>query len=254
MKCKNCGATLDEGALYCRKCGTAVPQKPESKPKRAAGGKRAKTGWLNRVSALIDGIRAWCVDAFAAVKGWFQNLGRSAFFRNRRLLMLTGIGAALLIVLIIVIASAASCKKTKTYKSPDEVTAAVFEALETGDGEKLYEMTELSVKVLGEHTEIFGEGGTPEEVMRGYYERLADELYTALTEQHGKGFRLSGTFETTIITDAAIFETNRALGLEAAQYAEISGPLSVDEEIAKSIRIVAVELNGAWKPVVVYLY
>ena len=125
MKCKNCGATLDEGALYCRKCGTAVPQKPESKPKRAAGGKRAKTGWLNRVSALIDGIRAWCVDAFAAVKGWFQNLGRSAFFRNRRLLMLTGIGAALLIVLIIVIASAASCKKTKTYKSPDEVTAAL---------------------------------------------------------------------------------------------------------------------------------
>lgn len=251
MKCKNCGATLDEGALYCRKCGTAVPQKPESKPKRAAG---AKAGWLERVTALIDGIRTWCVNAFAAGKGWVQNLGKSAFFRNRRLLMLTGAGAALLLVLIIVIASAASCKKTKTYKSPDEVTAAVLEALETGDGEKLYEMTELSVKVLGEHTEIFGEGNTPEEVMRGYYKRLADELYTALTEQHGKGFRLSGTFETTIITDAAIFETNRALGLEAAQYAEISGPLSVDEEIAKSIRIVAVELNGAWKPVVVYLY
>ena len=254
MKCKNCGATLDEGALFCRRCGTAVSQKPDAKPARAVGGKRTQNKRLERITAAVKGIGAWFSDVFTRVKGWFTGLFQSAFFQNRRLLMLTGVGAALLVVLIIVIASAASCKKTKSYKTPDEVTAAVLEALEQGNGEQLYEMTALSREVLGKHTEIFGEGDTPEAVMRGYYERLADDFSEKLSTQYGKGFRLTGTFETTVITDTSIFETNRALGLEAAQYAEITGPLSVDEEIATSIRIIAVELDGAWKPVVVYLY
>ena len=44
------------------------------------------------------------------------------------------------------------------------------------------------------------------------------------------------------------------LGLEATQYAEITGPLTVNGEQVKNIHIVAVELNGEWKPLVVYLY
>lgn len=254
MKCRNCGATLDEGALYCRKCGTSVAPLPETKPKRATGKKRANNGWLARIAAWIEGIAAWCSDAFMRIKDWFAGLKRSKFFKNRRLLMLTGVGAALLLVLIIVIASAASCGKAKKYRTPEETAAAVIEALEAGDGKTLCELTKLSENVLGKHPETFGAGDSPEAVMQGYYERLAGDLYTSLSAQYGKGFKLSGQLETTIVTDTSIFETNRALGLEAAQYAEIAGPLSVDGATVTNIHIVAVELNGEWKPLVVYLY
>ena len=70
MKCKNCGATLDEGALFCRKCGTAVPQTPEPTQKKRLAFK------LPDLSGLL---------------------------KNRRLLVSLGAGLALLLVLIIVI-------------------------------------------------------------------------------------------------------------------------------------------------------
>ena len=254
MKCKNCGATLDEGALFCRRCGTAAPPAPEPKPKRAAGKKRANTGWLANVLAPIKGIGAWFADAFLRIKDRFADLKQAKIFKNRRLMMLIGAVAALLLVLIIVIASASSCCRTKQPKTPDDTAAAVIEALESGDGEALYRMTELSRAVLGAHPETFGAGDTPEAVMRGYYERLAGDLHGRLTEEYGEGFRLIGTLQTTVIDDTSIFETNRALGLEATQYAEISGPLSVDGETVTEIHIVAVELDGEWKPLVVYLY
>ena len=249
MKCRNCGATLDEGALFCRKCGTSVPVQSEPKQKRTA--KKTGTsapadrlsGIIQAIGGFFSGVAAWVKDRFDAVKA-------SGLFKNRRLLMMTGIGAALIVVLIIVIACAASCKKRDRFKTPEALAAAVIETLEKGDGERLREMNRLSETVLGAHPETFGEGDTPEAVMKGYYARLADEISAALS----KDDRLEGQLETKIVTDTSIFETNRALDLSATQYAEITGPLSVNGEFVKNIRIVAVELDGKWRPLVVYLY
>lgn len=255
MKCKNCGAPLDEGALFCRRCGTAAPKAPEATPKRIVKKKNnVLSGITGRITEYAERIGKWCSGAFARIRSGFNQLNETKLFRNRRLLMLTGAGAALLLVLIIVIVSAASCRKPVKYKTAEELTAAVIDALDTGDSEQLYRMSALSRKVLGEHTEIFGEGDTPEAVMQGYYGRMTDTVKAkraAIEEVDGA---LTGQLETTVITDASIFETNRALGLDAAQYAEITGPLLEDDAFVTNVRIVAVELNGEWKLLVVYLY
>ncbi len=252
MKCKNCGATLDEDALFCRRCGTAVPETPEAKPKKQV--KTVLSGITEQISGWFERIGKWISGTYAQVRNWFARRKGAGLFKNRRLLMLTGIGAALLVVLIVVIASAASCKKPKKLDTPEAVTAAVLEALNGGDGETLYEMTVLSVKTLGAHPEEFGEGETPEAVMQGYYERLARAFHAEMTERFGETFTLEEQTESELITGTEIFETNRALGLEATQYAEITGPLTVNGEQVKNIHIVAVELDGEWKPLVVYLY
>ena len=255
MKCRNCGATLDEGALFCRKCGTSVPREPEGKTTRThTERKTGLSGFLRRIPEVLKGIGGFFSDAAAWVRDRFNAVKDSKFFKNRRLLMMTGIGAALLVILIIVIASAASCKKPDRYKTPEELSTAVLDALDTGDGGKLYEMSRLSETVLGAHPETFGEGDTPAAVMQGYYERLAGDLRTTLSERYGEEYRLAGQLETTIVSDTSIFEANRALDLSAEQYAEISGPLTVNGEFVKNIRIVAVELDGEWKLLVVYLY
>ena len=252
MKCKNCGATLDEGALFCRKCGTAAPKTPETETRSEKG--TGVSVWKDRISGIFAGIKTRFTDAIAWIKGRFSDLKNAQFWKNRRLLMLTGAGAALLLVLIIVIASVASCKKTQKYRTPEALAAAVIEALNEGDGERLFKMAKLSENLLGVHTETFGGGETPEAVMKGYYERLAGDLNTRLTEQYGTEHRLEGQLETTIVADTSIFETNRALDLEAAQYAEISGPLTLNGESVTNVHIVAVELDGEWKLLVVYLY
>lgn len=247
MKCKNCGATLDEGALFCRKCGTAVPETPA--PKRSA-----LTAAKDRIVGFFAGVGAWCSAAIAKIGDGISKLKDSGLLKKRRFLMMCGAALLLLIVLIVVIACAASCKKTVKYETPDELSVAVVETLNAGDGEKLYEMAKLSEKALGVHTEIFGAGDTPETVMQRYYTRLAGDLETTLTERYGGEYRLEGQLETTIVADTSIFETNRTLGLEAARYAEITGPLSVNGEQVTNIRIVAVETDGEWKLIVVYLY
>lgn len=254
MKCKNCGAPLDEGALFCRRCGTAAPETPEPKQKELTISLPDLTDVKDRISGFFRGIGAWFSGLFQRIGNRLKGLKDTPFFQNKRLLMLTGAGAALLAVLIIVIACAASCKKSAAYKTPEDVTAAVVKALETGDGEKLYEMTKLSEQVLGAHTETFGAGDTPEAVMQGYYKRLAGDFSAQLAERYGRNAALEAQTESEIITDASIFEANRALGLEAAQYAEITGTLSVNGETATNIHIVAVDLDGEWKPLVVYLY
>ena len=255
MKCKNCGATLDEGALFCRRCGTSVPQEPEPEPKRKHKAKKtALSGIKDRVFGWFGKVGKWFSGMFAQIRNRFARLKTAKPAQKRRFLLLSGACAALLVVLIVVIVCAASCKKPRKYETPEKLTEAVIETLEKGDGEALYEMTGLSVKVLGEHTELFGAGDTPEAVMRGYYERLAGDLFTELTAQYGEGFRLEGETETTIVTDTTIFETNRALGLEAERYAEVTGPLTVNGESVTNLRIVAVELDGAWKLLAVYLY
>lgn len=254
MKCKNCGATLDEGALFCRKCGTAAPKAPEPAGKRYVRKNEFLSGVTGWITDRAEQIGKWCSGTFARVRNRFNGLKESKLFRNRRLLMLTGAGAALLLVLIIVIVCAASCKKPAKYRTTEELTDAVIDALDAGDGERLYRMSALSTKVLGEHTEIFGEGDTPKAVMQGYYKRLADEVNEKRAEIEEVDGALEGQLETTVITDTSIFETNRALGLDAAQYAEITGLLLEDEAFVTNIRIVAVELDGEWKLLVVYLY
>jgi uncharacterized membrane protein YvbJ len=110
MKCKNCGFELDEGALFCRKCGTAAPA-----PEQSAAKKRG--------SRLPD---------------------LSKLLKNRRLLTVTGVGAAILIALILILCLA-TCGKTETrFQTADEAFAAAIDALKAGDGERLYAMTETS--------------------------------------------------------------------------------------------------------------
>ena len=255
MKCKNCGATLDEGALFCRRCGTSVPQEPEPEPKTT---KRTKNTAL---SGITDGIAGWFGRAgkwisgtFAQARNRFAHLKTAKPAQKRRFLLLTGACAALIVVLIVVIVCAASCKAPAKYETPEKLTEAVIETLQQGDGETLYNMAELSHKVLGEHTDLFGAGDTPEAVMQGYYERLAGDLHAGLTAEYGEGYQLEGETETTIVTDTTIFETNRALGLEAERYAEVTGPLYVGDAFVTNLRVVAVELDGAWKLLAVYLY
>ncbi len=234
MKCKNCGATLDEGALFCRKCGTAAP-KPEPKPKKKSG-------------LHID---------LSGVKKLFRKAKEhiAALLKNRRFMTFAGAALAFLLVLIIVIVSVASCKGTGTtgFKTPEEAANAAVIALQDGDGERLYRMTTLSESLLGRHPEVFGEGDTPEAVMKGYYTKLADDMNAQLTERFGREAALRLEAEPRLLSGTDIFESNRALGAEAAQYAEIEGPLSVDGETVRYVRMVAAEIDGEWKLIVLYL-
>jgi hypothetical protein len=253
MKCKNCGAPLDEGALFCRRCGTAAPKTPEPAGKRTVK-MNASSGASDRIRDLAARTGAWFSGTFDTIRGRFGGLRDSKLFRNRRLLMLAGAGAALLLVLIIVIASAASCRKQAHYQTTEELTAAVIDALDAGDGNRLYKMSKLAHKTLGEHKEIFGEGSTPEAVMEGYYKRLTYEVNVRRAEIEDVDGALNGQLETRIVTDTSIYETNRALGLEATQYAEITGLLLEEDAFVANLRIVAVELDGEWRLLVVYIY
>lgn len=226
MNCRNCGAPLPPDARFCRKCGTDVLVSPPVMPKKSI---------LQR--------------PMAAVWQWLDK----PIFHNKKALLLIGGGAALFVLLLILILSIASCAPKK-MKTPEAVADAVLETLEQGDGETLAKLAALSEPLMGQHPEIFGEGDTPKQIMRGYYDRLAGELYERLKAQYGKRFTLEGALTTNLLTDADIWEVNRALDLDALQYAELTGPLTVNGEAAANLRIVAVELNGEWKLLVVYLY
>jgi Na+-transporting methylmalonyl-CoA/oxaloacetate decarboxylase gamma subunit len=219
MKCKNCGFELDEGALFCRKCGTAAPA-----PEQSAAKKRG--------SRLPD---------------------LSKLLKNRRLLTVTGVGAAILIALILILCLA-TCGKTETrFQTADEAFAAAIDALKAGDGERLYAMTETSEAFLGAHPEQFGAGDSPAAVMKDYYKRLADDFQTRLAP-YGEDFELLPLLQTETLSGSAIFEANRALGIEAEEYATAEGPLSINGETAANVYLVAAKLDGEWKLIVVYLY
>ena len=72
-------------------------------------------------------------------------------------------------------------------------------------------------------------------------------------EQYDREITLMLEAEPRLLSGTDIFESNRALGVEAAQYAEIDGPLSVDGETVRYVRMVAAEINGEWKLIVLYL-
>lgn len=215
MKCKNCGFELEEGALFCRKCGTAAPKEPESP---------AKKPLLNRKKL------------------------------HSRVAPLIALGVLLVLVLIVVIVCAASCsKRTTKYESPDALIDDVVNALETGDGARLYDMTKLSESFLGAHPETFGEGDSPAAVMKGYYTRLADDFCAQMNERFPEGFRLDSRLTAEFRVDSEIYETNRALGLEAETCATVTGPLTVNGETVADLYLVMVQLDGTWQLLVLYL-
>jgi len=220
MKCKNCGFELDEGARFCRKCGTAVPTATETKPKQ----------------------RAWNLPDL------------SGLWKNRRLFTWIGVGAAAVLVLVLILCLTTCGGKKTGFQTPDEVFDAAIEALVNGDGDRLYEMTKTSEAFLGAHPETFGAGDSPTAVMKAYYADLAGAFRSELTETYGTGFELVPQIQTETLSGSAIFEANRALGIEAEEYATGSGSLSVNGAPVKDVYLVAAKLGGEWRLIVVYLY
>ena len=218
MNCKNCGAPLSEGAQFCKRCGTAVTdaKAPSKKPR--------------------------------TLRQLWENVKRS-----RAVLLPIAAGVLLLLLALILVISVVSCSRAK-LKTPEAVGDAVVAALQKGDGDTLYELSRTSVPFLGQHTEQFGEGDTPETVMRQYYRTLADTLHQRLKETYGKRFTITSDLTVTLVSDTAVFEPNRALEIEAEQYAILTGPLSVSGTDEGTLRLVAAKLNNEWKLLIVYLY
>ena len=246
MKCKNCGATLDEGALFCRKCGTAAPERTEpQKPERKT------PAFIKRAADGLKQAGAWTAARFSALK-------RAKVWKNKRFLLVCGVSLALLIALIVLIVSVASCgaKQKDAFKTSDELVAAAIDALERGDGQRLRTLASVSEPLLGLHPELYGEGDTPQAVMTGYYTRLADGFYERMYGRFGSGFRLETQTETQTKTGSEIFEANRSLGIEADEYISVSVTFSVDGEVVADTEaaIIAAHLDGEWKLIVLYLY
>ncbi len=327
MHCTNCGAPLEEGALFCRKCGTSVPETPETSPFTDVKPKEKGSPFTDRKPGKKHGSpdaepkektpspfadteskektpspfadaepKEKTPSPFADAEPKEKTPSQlsdaepetpivlsepepeekkperapkrirerkapkqlrlpdlKALPRKTRLMLLGGAAARLLIVLTVVIVSAVSCGKAQKFASPDAVKDAVIDALNRGDGERLAALAKVSAPFLGKHPETYGEGDTPEAVMRGYYKRTVNDLRTKLVERFGKDCTLEGAIETKLLSGSEIFETNRALGLEAPQYAEMTGPLTVNGETVASLRIVAAELDGEWKLIAAYV-
>lgn len=218
MNCQNCGAPLPEGAKFCKKCGTEVPEQAKEP----------------RVIRFFAGL-------------WEKLSG------NRTLLYAITGGLLLLTVALIVVIGAVSCSH-HTLKTPEDVADAVVTALEKGDGDALCALAKTAEPLLGRHPEQFGEGDTPEAVMLSYYRTLAGDLRNRLTQDFGKGFALEAQLTSELVTGSGVFEPNRALNVEAEQYAVLTGPLTVDGGEVGTLRLVAVLLNGEWKLLIVYVY
>lgn len=214
MNCKTCGAPLDEGALFCRKCGTEVPKtQPHPSSKRSP---------------------------------------LSALKHNRTLLLWIAGAVLLLAAVLIVTVSVLSCSR-RTPTTPEEIADAVVAALQKGDGDRLCALAKTGEAFLGQHTEQFGEGDSPEAVMRAYYRTLADDFKQHLTDAYGKDFLTEAQLTITYASGTAVFEPNRALNIEATQYATLTGPLTVSGSTIGTLRLVTAEINGEWKLLVVYL-
>ena len=108
--------------------------------------------------------------------------------------------------------------------------------------------------LLGQHPEQFGEGDTPADVMRGYYRTLASDLKERLIQSYGRGFQLEAQLTAETVSGTGTFEPNRALDIEAEQYAVLTGPLTVAGEPVGTLRLVCAQQGGEWKLLVVYLY
>ena len=213
MNCRNCGAPLDEGAFFCRKCGTSVPKQPAVQPKKT----------------LLSRLKS-----------------------NKAALILLAAGAAVLLLALVLILSVVSCSRNR-FRTPEAVTEAVLTALSNGDSDRLCKLSRTSEPFLGQHPEAFAAGDTPHAVMQGYYRALGESVRIRLLERGGNRLGLGEQAETRFVSGSEIFESNRSLDIDATQYAVTSGPLTVDGETVASIQIIAAELDGEWKLIVVYI-
>ncbi len=269
MKCRHCGAELDEGARFCRFCGTEAQTEPElvlasdtapdTEPDRTPDPEPEPVAEERTELPLPERDQTIAFDETAEVrpkpkKRIRLRLPKSLPNITPRFLVFCGIAALLLVVLLVVIISAVSCGAKDRFDSPEAVQNAVIAALERGDGDRLYRLAETSVPVLGQHPERFGEGKTPKAVMKRYYRTLAGEFRDRVASQYGKNFRLEFPAETSILTDGDLFEANRALGTEASQYRVISGTLFIEGNSVGTISMTAAEIDGEWKLLVVYIY
>ena len=91
---------------------------------------------------------------------------RSRRERRRSMLFLGGIAAALLAAIVIVIV--VCCGRKVGFKTTNDLMNAVVEALKTGDGERLLEMTELSEMFREANPLTFGRGDAPDAVIKAY--------------------------------------------------------------------------------------
>ncbi len=238
MNCKNCGAPLPDGARFCKKCGTEAPtEQPVVR----------RSGWTAKLNEGFGRIAA-------SVKKFFS----LPVFHDTKKLMMIGGGIAALILVLILILSIASCSRQK-LRTPDDVQNAVLEALESGDGDALCALASLSEEICGAHPEVFGEGKDAHAVMLNYYRTLAGSHQTQWKETYGKRFRLEAQTETELLTlspidsGSELYEINRALNIDATQYAKITGPVLIDGETVADLAITAVEWDGEWRLLVVYL-
>ena len=274
MKCRHCGAELDEGARFCRFCGTEIPTEPEfilaSEPELDIEPEltpepepvpESESDLFTEETTDIPLPESDQTIAFDEAAQTEQQPKKRIRLRlpkplsrvTPRFLIFCGISALLLVALLVVILSTVSCSAKDRFDSPEAVQNAVIAALERGDGDRLYTLAETSVPVLGEHPERFGEGRTPQAVMKHYYRALAEDFHDRVASQYGKNFRLEFPAETSIQTGGDIFEANRALGIDAAQYAVISGTLFVDSNSVGTISMTAAEIDGEWKLLALYL-
>ena len=232
MNCRNCGAPLDPDARFCRKCGTDVPVMPVAVPKQSAFSKAIET-----------------------VKKWFDR----PFFHNRRTLLLLGGALLALILVIVLIASVSSCSANRTvFKTPEALVDAAVDALEHGDGDRLLKMAALSEELCGAYPEHFGEGKDAHAVMQGYYTRLADNAYADWKATYGRRFSLEAKTETELLTlstysGSSLYEMNRALEIDATQYAIVTGTLLIDGQPVGKLSLTAVDWDGGWRLLVLYL-
>ena len=215
MQCQTCGAPLAEGARFCKKCGAEVKPQTEQSGKLAALWKKVTSDRGH----------------------WIPIAG----------------GVLLLMAALLLIVCIVSCGRT-ALKTPEDAADAVVAALNKGDGDALCSLAKTAAPFLGRHSEQFGEGDTPEAVMKAYYRALASDLYDRLRETYGRRFRLSAQLRSETVTGSGIFEPNRALNLEAEQYVILTGPLCVGDDTVATLRLVAAEQNGEWKILVVYVY
>ena len=169
----------------------------------------------------------------------------------QKYLLLGGIAVALLGTVVILLVL--FCGRRTSFKTTSELSFAAAEALQAGDDQRLFKMTELSEKFLESNPGLLGEGDLPEDIMRTYYAGLAGPFSARLRAAYGENCYLMPWFESIERTGTDAETGNLAFGLEAEEYMEKYGFFTVDGEVVADAYIMMAKLNGRWKLIIVTL-
>ena len=169
----------------------------------------------------------------------------------QKYLLSGGIAAAVLLTAVIVLV--VCCGRKAGFKTTNDLMNAVVEALKAGDGERLLEMTELSEKFVEANPNTFGRGDTPDAVMKAYYADLAGPFAARLKASYGEGYNLLPWFKSIERTGTDAEIGNLTYGLDAEEYEEKYGFLTVDGEVVADAYLMMAKLNGRWRLIVVTL-